>query len=130
MLNNLILILGDYGLLGVFLTTLIAYSIIPLPSEAVIIGASLILNPFLVLLVALTGATLGTITNYYIGIKGFRGKPPEQNETAVATAVVEDPEGVIRCPICKDFTTESAFGLQAHLRKHVNESRKKEVKQT
>ena len=72
--------------------------------------------------------------NYYIGLKGFRGKPPEQNETivatVVATAVVEDPEGVIRCPICKDFTTESAFGLQAHLRKHVNESRKKEVKQT
>jgi membrane protein YqaA with SNARE-associated domain len=59
-------------LLGVFISHLIAYSIIPFPSEAFLIGASLIKNPFLVISIALIGSTIGSITNYYIGLKGLR----------------------------------------------------------
>lgn len=65
-------LLNNYGLLGVFLSTLIAYSILPFPSEAAIIAATFFANPFYVLVVALIGGTLGSLTNYYIGKKGVR----------------------------------------------------------
>lgn len=55
----------------------------------------------------------GLFLQHYLS-KGFALKSPEGKVKG------------IRCPLC-DFVTESAFGLQSHLRKHINES-KKEVK--
>lgn len=63
---------NNYGFLGVFIITLIAYSILPFPSEAGIIAASTFLNPYLVLLVAFIGSTIGIITSYIIGLNGLR----------------------------------------------------------
>lgn len=61
-----------YGLIGVFITTLVSYSIIPFPSEAAIIAATFFLNPIYVGLFAFAGGTIGSLTNYYIGKKGIR----------------------------------------------------------
>lgn len=52
--------------------------------------------------------------SYYFS-KGFRAKPPEG---------VKSKE-TISCPIC-GFEAKSAFGLQAHLRKHITKSKKEE----
>jgi len=49
--------------------------------------------------------------------RGFKAKKPEDVEIKT--------EGTIKCPIC-EFEAQSAFGLQAHLRKHIN--KKKEEK--
>jgi len=65
-------LITQYGLMGVFISTLLAYSIIPFPSEAAIIAASFIFNPIIIILVALAGSTIGSITNYYLGRKGLK----------------------------------------------------------
>lgn len=65
-------LINQYGLLGVFFAHLLAYSIIPFPSEAAIIGAALVIDPVFVILAALLGSTLGSLTNYLIGKKGIK----------------------------------------------------------
>ena len=65
--------------------------------------------------------------NYYF-LKGFKAVPPQGvKETPNETS----PDGLktrfmIQCPIC-GFETQSAFGLQSHLRKHIGKKSKKEV---
>ena len=65
--------------------------------------------------------------NYYF-LKGFRAPPRE--EAKASSSVAEkmiDGKLVINCPIpgCQ-FTTVSAFGLQAHLRVHINKTKKED----
>lgn len=79
-------ILSNYGLIGVFITTFLSYSIIPLPSEFIIIGVSLIQNPVYVFIVALIGSTLGSITTYYIGFKGVRNLVPKKESKTLKKA--------------------------------------------
>jgi hypothetical protein len=77
--------------------------------------------------------------NYYFA-KGFRAKNPDeeksqQYETSIggdirhkgsAIMAEEGSNGdTIKCPQC-GFGAQSAFGLQAHLRKHKNKSEKEE----
>jgi len=55
---------------------------------------------------------------YYFS-KGFKSKPPEQ---------VGDNGNSVKCPIqdC-EFMAKNAFGLSAHLRKHINKEKEGKV---
>ncbi len=65
-------LIEQYGLIGLFLANLLAYTILPFPSEATVIAASFFFNPIIVIVVALAGSTIGSIINYYIGKKGVK----------------------------------------------------------
>ncbi len=55
----------DYGLAGIFLATIIAGTIVPLGSPALVVAAALFgVNPILLILVATTGFTIGMTINY------------------------------------------------------------------
>lgn len=55
--------------------------------------------------------------NYYF-MRGFKAKPPEGEDKSNGDTV--------KCPLCS-FEAQSAFGLQAHLRKHIQKSKKEEI---
>ena len=60
----------EYGLVGLFLGAFLSATILPLPSEAMLISAlELEIAPVPVLFVATSGNFLGGLTNYYIGFK-------------------------------------------------------------
>jgi membrane protein YqaA with SNARE-associated domain len=63
----------DYGILGLFLNSLLSATAIPLPTEiltsALLIGGE---NIFLVGIVLIIGSTIGGILNYFIGFGGNR----------------------------------------------------------
>jgi len=60
----------SWGLIGLFGGTFIAGSIIPFPSEALVIGSYELGNSFwTVLIIATLGNFLGGLTNYWIGYK-------------------------------------------------------------
>ena len=63
----------DYGLVGLFLNSLLSATAIPLPTEiltsALLIGGE---NIFLVGLVLIVGSTTGGVLNYFIGFGGNR----------------------------------------------------------
>jgi len=63
---------SDWGLIGYFLGIFISYSIIPLPSDAAILVAGALYNPIFLFVITFISATLGSITSYYIGLKGLR----------------------------------------------------------
>src|SRR4030065_2879855 len=55
----------NYGLAGIFLATIIAGTVIPLGSPALVVAAALFgVNPILLILVASTGFTQGMTINY------------------------------------------------------------------
>jgi membrane protein YqaA with SNARE-associated domain len=62
----------DYGLIGLFLNSLLSATAIPLPTEiltsALLIGGE---NVFLVGIVLITGSVIGGILNYFIGFGGI-----------------------------------------------------------
>lgn len=55
--------------------------------------------------------------------KGFRA--PRANGSPEGVEVTKVADGLIKCPLC-EFVTQSVFGLQSHLRKHKNKSKKEE----
>ena len=59
--------------------------------------------------------------NYYL-LKGFKAACPQGGSSNGGESVEEKTRFVISCPIC-GFGTQSAFGLQAHLRKHINKKK-------
>lgn len=64
--------------------------------------------------------------NYYF-LKGFKALCPHEG---IIPSNGENPSEIktrflVKCPFC-EFETQSAFGLQAHLRKHITKSKKKE----
>ena len=65
-------LLSDFGLIGLLIITFLSASILPFPSEPAIVVAAAIFTPAVVFLVSLVGYVAGGITNYYIGLKGFR----------------------------------------------------------
>ncbi|ANV98604.1 hypothetical protein BBW65_07255 [Helicobacter enhydrae] len=66
------MILQDLGLLGLFLATFASSTILPLPSEAFVLGfIALKYDGLVVLLVASLGNTLGSLTTYYLGYVGL-----------------------------------------------------------
>src|SRR5512137_2538572 len=61
----------ELGILGLFIATFVSASIVPMPSEPIIVGAVAILGPITTFIISLIGGVLGAITNYYIGLKGI-----------------------------------------------------------
>lgn len=61
----------EYGILGLFVNSLLSATAIPLPTEiltsALLIGGE---NPILVGIVLIAGSTIGGILNYFIGFGG------------------------------------------------------------
>ena len=61
----------EYGILGLFINSLLSATAIPLPTEiltsALLIGGE---NPILVGIVLIIGSTLGGILNYFVGFGG------------------------------------------------------------
>ncbi len=61
----------DYGIIGLFLNSLLSATAIPLPTEiltsALLIGGE---NVFLVGIVLIVGSTIGGVLNYFIGFGG------------------------------------------------------------
>ena len=72
MVQFLTSLIENYGLLGIFIGTFLSYSILPLPSEPILILGINFFNPYAVLFVSLLGSTLGSISNYFIGLRGIR----------------------------------------------------------
>ena len=61
----------EIGFLGLFLTSFLAATIVPIASEAFLIGMILLgYNPVVCLIVATSGNTLGGWLNYFIGRMG------------------------------------------------------------
>ena len=64
-------IFQEYGIIGLFLNSLLAATAIPLPTEiltsALLIGGE---NIFLVAIVLIVGSVIGGILNYFIGFGG------------------------------------------------------------
>ncbi len=61
----------ELGYLGLFLSAFLAATILPVASEVVLLGMlGLGYEPFLCLIIATTGNTLGAILNYFIGYVG------------------------------------------------------------
>lgn len=62
-------------MLGLFVGTFLSATIIPLASEAMLLGAlGMGMDPIIALLVATAGNSLGGITNYLIGLAANRDK--------------------------------------------------------
>ena len=60
----------SYGLLGIFFATIIAGTIIPLGSPALVVAAALLgVNPIPLILVATTGFTIGMTINYFLACR-------------------------------------------------------------
>lgn len=60
----------SYGLLGIFIATIIAGTIIPLGSPALVAAAALFgVNPIALIIVSTTGFTVGMILNYVLAYK-------------------------------------------------------------
>ena len=63
----------DYGVLGLFLNSLLSATAIPLPTEiltsALLVGGE---NPYLVVTALSAGSTIGGLINYFIGFGGNR----------------------------------------------------------
>ena len=76
----------DYGIIGLFLNSLLSATAIPLPTEiltsALLIGGE---NVFLISVVLILGSTIGGLLNYFIGFGGsklfskYRKKKKEDN---------------------------------------------------
>ncbi len=64
---------ANYGLAGIFLATIVAGTIVPLGSPALIVAASSFINPILLTFVATTGFTIGMTINY--GLAYRLGRP-------------------------------------------------------
>jgi membrane protein YqaA with SNARE-associated domain len=65
---------ANYGLAGIFLATIIAGTLVPLGSPALVVAAALLgVDPILLILVASTGFTIGMTINY--GLAYRLGRP-------------------------------------------------------
>lgn len=79
-----------FGYVGLFIVTFLGSSLLPIPSELVVVPMpSFGYNTWVVLLVATAGNTLGSLLNYYMGKKGtdfilarYITVPPEKVEQA------------------------------------------------
>ena len=59
----------NYGLLGIFIVTILAGTVVPLGSPALVAAAALFVEPLPLILVASTGFTLGMTINYTLAYK-------------------------------------------------------------
>ena len=61
----------NYGLYGMVVLSILSYSILPFPTEPVIAAGLGYFTPAQVFLAVLIGSTIGSLINYYIGLKGI-----------------------------------------------------------
>ncbi|MEM2440186.1 MAG: VTT domain-containing protein [Candidatus Bathyarchaeia archaeon] len=60
----------DYGFVGIFLATILAGTVVPLGSPAIVVAAaSFGLNPILLALTATAGFTIGMTVNYFLAYR-------------------------------------------------------------
>jgi len=65
---------ANYGLAGIFLATIIAGTLVPLGSPALVVAAAMLgVDPILLILIASTGFTIGMTINY--GLAYWLGRP-------------------------------------------------------
>ncbi|MFH1258003.1 MAG: VTT domain-containing protein [Candidatus Micrarchaeota archaeon] len=57
--------------INLFIATILSASIVPLPSEPAILLSLKVMGPIDVFIIAVIGAMIGSISNYYIGFKGI-----------------------------------------------------------
>jgi membrane protein YqaA with SNARE-associated domain len=83
---DFILLIQQYGLIGVFLNTFLSGSIVPYPSEPAIVLGIKLWDPLVVFVVSLAGTVIGAWTNWIIGRYGIRNylvrRSPEQEAKA------------------------------------------------
>ena len=72
MTQFIVSLIDNYGIWGILISNFLSYSILPFPSDAVIVLGVNFFNPYTVLFTSLIGSTLGSISNYFIGLKGIR----------------------------------------------------------
>ena len=66
--QHMVTIIGNLGNIGVFIGMFLESSVVPIPSEVIIIGAGAIGVPIVsVLIFGSIGATLGAMVGYYLG---------------------------------------------------------------
>ena len=64
-------IIYQFGYLGLFSVSFLAATLLPLASEVVVVAMqSLGYNPWGIVFFATAGGFLGSLTNYYVGLKG------------------------------------------------------------
>jgi membrane protein YqaA with SNARE-associated domain len=84
----------ETGYIGLFLSAFFAATILPVASEAVLLGMlAYHYDPLVCLVVASTGNTLGAILNYYIG---YLGDPIWLNKIKVSIAKIEQWRGRVQ----------------------------------
>jgi membrane protein YqaA with SNARE-associated domain len=71
---------ANYGVVGIFLVTIAAGTIVPLGSPAIVVAAAVFVNPILLILVATVGFTLGMTINYSLAYR--LGRPYVQKRIA------------------------------------------------
>ena len=70
-MDTLLQFLSDYGLFGMFLSSLLAGTVLPFSSEVVMVAlAAAGVSPTALLITATLGNTLGGVINYWIGTLG------------------------------------------------------------
>lgn len=88
---NLEEIFLSYGIYGVFIAMIIAGTIIPLGSPALVVAAAIFgVNPIILIIVSTSGFTLGMLINYYLAFKLGRPyveKKMSKNELSEMTFV-------------------------------------------
>ena len=72
MVQFVVSLIDNYGLFGILIGTFLSYSLLPVPADAVIVLGVNFFNPYVVLFTSLLGSTLGSMLNYFIGLKGIR----------------------------------------------------------
>lgn len=72
MVQLIVSLIDNYGLFGILIGTFLSYSILPVPTDVVIVLGVNFFNPYVVLFMSLLGSTLGSTLNYFIGLKGIR----------------------------------------------------------
>ena len=70
-------LIETYGLIGLFINIFLSYSVLPTFTEIPIILSINFFSAWDVFFVAVVAATLGSVTNYYIGLKGVRRFMPK-----------------------------------------------------
>lgn len=90
-------LIESYGLLGLFVNIFLSYSILPTLTEVPIVASLGFFDPWTVFVVAVTAATLGSITNYLIGFYGVRRFMPENKKIKKAEKTINKwgPVGLV-----------------------------------
>ena len=72
-MDLLLNIVAKYGLIGLFILTIVQSIIPPIPSDLIVFSLTLLkVNPSLATIVSTAGLTIGSAINYYVGLKGLR----------------------------------------------------------